>query len=326
MEIAALVGSLGVFISLWSLPAHSVDTTCGYRAASQEVGQMPAKYIDEASGLVSLGDGRFFVINDSGDIPRFFRIDVKQLPAKVEEFRIVGWKPFDLEDLSIGPCPSPLEGECLALADIGDNRESRTSISVGFFPLEPLAATVKKPFSVKPAKIIRLKYPGKSSFNAEAFAILDRDVAVIITKNQSRKSREAEAARVFEVDLLKTEMREVGRWDVPEWVKDRGLAGLVTGMSVHPSERGNNERRVLLLTYQKAIELNVSMTKVQDPKALNYWNVVSRRVLGLDYLEQQEAIAYDIKDNGFFYTTELPLKFLGSKTAPIRFVEKVKCP
>lgn len=286
---------------------------------------MPAQYIDEASGLVSLGDCRFFVINDSGDVPRFFRIDVKQLPAKVEDFRIVGWKPFDLEDLAIGPCPSPMEGECLALADIGDNRESRTSISIGFFTLESLAPTGKKPISVKPGKVIQLKYPGKSSFNAEAFAILDRDVAVIITKSQSHKSREAEAARVFEIDLLKTEMREAGRWDVPGWVKDRGLAGLVTGMSVHSSERGNKERRILLLTYQKAIELNVNMTKVEDPKALNYWNIVSRRVLGLDYLEQQEAIAYN-KDNGFFYTTELPLKFLGSKTAPIRFVEKVKCP
>lgn len=328
--IAAVVGSLGVVVSLWGQAAHGVDMNCGYHAVSQEVGQLPGQYIDEASGLVSLGDGRFFVINDSGDVPRFFRIDIKQAPAKVEDFRIVGWKPFDLEDLAIGPCPTPLEGECLALADIGDNRESRSSISIGFFALDSLgSASLKsaadKPISVKPAKIIRLKYPGKSSFNAEAFAILDRDVAVIVTKSQSRKSREAEAARVFEVDLLKTQMHEVGRWDVPEWVKDRGLAGLVTGMSVHPSEIGNKERRLLLLTYQKAIELNVNMTKVQESKALNYWNVVSRRVLGLDYLEQQEAIAYN-KDNGFFYTTELPLKFLGTKTAPIRFVEKVKCP
>lgn len=305
--------------------AHGVIPSCEYRATSQEMGQMPGKYIDEASGLVSIGEGRFFVINDSGDVPRFFRIDVNHLPAKVEEFRIAGWKPFDLEDLSIGPCPSPLEGECLALADIGDNRESRATISIGFFALSSLPAEIKKPFSVKPSQLIQLKYPGKASYNAEAFAVLDRDVAMIVTKNQSRKSREAAPARVFEIDLLKKEMREVGQWDVPEWVKDRGLAGLVTGMSVHPSERGQSERRVLLLTYQKAIELNISMTKVQDGKGPNYWNVVSRRVLGLDYLEQQEAIAYN-KDNGFFYTTELPLKFLGSKTAPIRFVEKVKCP
>lgn len=324
-----MVVGLCALVSLWSLPAQGVSSSCEYHAASREIGQMPAQYIDEASGLVSLGGGKFFVINDSGDVPRFFRIDVKQVPAKVEEFRITGWKPFDLEDLAIGPCPSPLEGDCLALADIGDNRESRTSVSIGFFELTSLPAEVptdvKRPISLKPAKIVRLNYPAKASFNAEAFAVLDRDVGLIVTKSQSRKSREAQPAKVFEVDILKKEMREVGRWDVPEWVKDRGLAGLVTGMSVHPSERGQTERRVLLLTYQRAVELNIDMTKVQDAKGPNYWNVVSRRVLGLDYLEQQEAIAYN-KDNGFFYTTELPLKFLGSKTAPIRFVEKVKCP
>lgn len=326
LGIAATVAGLAAFVSTWAQPAHSVGVNCDYRAASQEIGQMPSQYIDEASGLVSLGEGRFFVINDSGDLPRFFRIDVNHSPAKVEDFRIVGWKPFDLEDLSIGPCPSPTSGECLALADIGDNRESRSFVSIGFFALDSLPEkTASKPVPVKPVKVVRLKYPAKSSYNAEAFAILDRDVGVIVTKSQSRKSREAESAKVFEVDLLKGEMRLVGIWEVPDWVKDRGLAGLVTGMSVLPSERGNTERRVLLLTYQKAVEINVSMTKVQDPKAANYWKVVSRRVLGLDYLEQQEAIAYS-KDGGFFYTTELPLKFLGQKTAPIRFVEKVKCP
>lgn len=330
---AILIGAISwVFFSRPS-DAQGVSDTCEYHAPSQEFGQLPAHLIDEASGLISMGGSRFFVINDSGDEPRFFRADVKGKPAAVEEIKIDGWKPFDLEDLSIGPCPSPLQGECLALADIGDNRESRPSIAIGFFPLSSIPEKIAQPFALKPAQIVRLKYPQekiakkarKAAYNAEAFGILDRDQAVIVTKNQSRKSREAEPAKVFFVDLKEKAMRKVGEWDVPTWVKDRGLAGLVTGMSLHPSERGQTQRRMLLLTYRNAIELSVDLTKVEDEKLPNHWNIVSRRVLGLDYLEQQEAIAYN-EGGGFFYTTELPMKFLGSKVAPLRVVEKVKCP
>ncbi len=324
-----MTGGLSCCISLWSFDARGVSESCDYRAASREVGQMPSEFVDEASGLVSLGGGRFYVINDSGDRPRFFRVNIRSKPTGVEEFLIEGWKPFDLEDLALGPCPQPMAGECLALADIGDNRESRPSIAIGFFPLKDLEQKVEKPISVKPGKIVRLKYPkdesGKRSYNAEAFALLGNERAVIITKNQSRKSREAEPATVFEADLVKAELRKVGTWNVPTWVKDRGLAGLVTGMSVHPSELGLEERRFLLLTYQNAVELRVNMTKVQGDGVVSDWKIVSKRVIGLDYLEQQEAIAYN-EDNGFFYTTELPLKFLNSKAAPIRLVEKVKCP
>lgn len=310
--------------------APAFGENCRYRAVSEQVGQLPVDPIDEASGMVwDPASKSFFLINDSGDLPRFFRVKHAALArdkvSEIHEIRFEKWKAFDLEELSIGPCPSPLTGDCLALADIGDNRDRRKHVEIGFVPMQTLRAETP-PKKVKIEKVVRLKYPERAS-NAEAFAMLEQDRAVIVTKSQDRKTREAQAASVFHVDLAKATMQKVAEFDVPTWVTNKGFGGLVTGMSVVPGARGF-PRKMLLLTYQYAIELEVlsesgrnAKTKVEREE----WKVRARRVLDLDYLEQQEAVAYD--DQGrFFYTTEVPMKVFGAKYAPIRMVEKVKCP
>jgi hypothetical protein len=132
---------------------------------------------------------------------------------------------------------------------------------------------------------------------------------------------------VFEVDLARSQLTQVAEFDVPSWVSNRGLGGLVTGMSIYPGSRGP-AMKLMLLTYQYAVELDVSSdtepggrTKVEK----TVWKVRARRVLDLEYLEQQEAVAYDERGR-VFYTTEVPMKVFGSKFAPVRMIEKVKCP
>lgn len=324
----ALALSVGAASVSGAQPA--LEESCRYRPVSEQIGQLPVDPIDEASGMVwDPVSKSFFVINDSGDKPRFFRVKraglMRDQTSAVHEIRFENWKAFDLEDLSLGPCPSPISGDCLALADIGDNRDRRKHIEIAFVPMKALRAETPQ-LKVKIEKVVRLKYPDRPS-NAEAFSILDRDRAVIITKNQDRKTREARAAGVFEVDLKSAKMNKVAEFDVPSWVANKGLGGLVTGMSVVPGARGF-PRKMILLTYQNAIELEVLLstspggkTKVED----DGWKVRARRVLDLDYLEQQEAVAYD-EEGRVYYTTEVPMKVFGAKHAPIRMIEKVKCP
>jgi hypothetical protein len=126
------------------------------------------------------------------------------------------------------------------------------------------------------------------------------------------------------VDFESAKIAHVGELDVPAWVKDQGLAALVTGLAV--AEKSSRSVRMVLLTYRDAIELTFD-TDIMGSNAWppRPWSVKSRSVLKIDPLEQQEAIAFDKKGTGFYYTTEQPLTILGFKTAGIRWAEKMTC-
>jgi hypothetical protein len=310
--------------------APETSTSCETRVKTREIGKFPTDPIDEASGLALAPDGQhFFVTNDSGDLPRFFR--TKLDGTAVEEFRMheiidgkqKPWKPFDVEDLSVGPCPGKQLGDCLVLADIGDNRDRRKFVELVFIRLVDIPASAERPKSVLISKRLRLNYPDGPR-NAEAFSVLSSRYGVIVSKQQDRKSRATKPAGLYVVDFETAKIGFVGQIDVPTWVKDQGLAALVTGMSV--AEKTARSVRMLILTYRDAIDLvfetDLLSTPVWPPRP---WSVKSRSVLKIDPLEQQEAIAFDKNGTGFYYTTEQPLAMLGFKSAGVRWAEKMTC-
>lgn len=310
---------------LWVSTLRATPTTCETKISTQEVGRFATNPIDEASGLALAPDGQhFFVTNDSGDKPRFFR--TKLDGSNVEEFRVTEngrpWKNFDVEELSVGPCPKGLSGDCLALADIGDNRDRRRQVELAFIPLARLTSS---PVAI--AKKLAFKYPDGPR-NAEAFAMLSARYGLIVTKEQDRRSRATKPAGVYIVDFETSFVAKVGEWDVPTWVRDQGLSALVTGLSVAPASVPGR-LRILLLTYRDAIELVVEtdiLSAAQWPP--RPWSVLSRAILKIDPLDQQEAVTYNASGTGFYYTSEAPfamLGILGTVTAPIRFAESVVC-
>ncbi|CAN5398940.1 hypothetical protein BH10BDE1_BH10BDE1_19840 [soil metagenome] len=319
-----------------SLGASETSSSCEARIETREIGKFSVDPIDEASGLALAPDGEhFFVTNDSGDLPRFFR--TKLDGSSIEDFRIheivagaqKSWKPFDAEELNVGSCPKELGGDCLVIADIGDNRDRRKFVELVFIRLSdipaPLSVTTKnsKPISVPVSKKLRLVYPDGPR-NAEAFAVLNSRFGVIVSKQQDRKSRATRPAGVYVVDFETAKIAHVAELDVPAWVKDQGLAALVTGLSV--AERTSRSVRMVLLTYRDAIELsfetNIMSSVTWPPRP---WSVKARSVFKIDPLEQQEAITFDKKGTGFYYTTEQPLTILGFKSASIRWAEKMTC-
>ncbi len=340
--------SFGIFCGLFGLNFAHVKASegasqvsmqvCEATLTTKETGRFPVDPIDEASGLALSATGsHFFVTNDSGDLPRFFRTRLDG--TAVEDFRmkemrdgkLKAWKPFDVEELALGPCPKGLNGDCVVLADIGDNRDRRKGVELGFFRVEdlpnPPTGAVRSPLApvdVTLAKKIRFTYPDGPR-NAEAFAVLSPRYGVIVTKQQDRKSRASQPAGVYVVDFETSLVEKVATWDVPSWVRDQGLGGLVTGMSVFRSPHGSGFRFVLL-TYRDVIEVNVTsdlLVKTTWPP--RPWSISSRSIFKVDVLEQQEAISFDKSGAGFYYTTEAPLAILGFKYAAIRYVEKMAC-
>ena len=116
--------------------------------------------------------GIFWTHNDSGD-PLLYAVDAQGRTAGT--VRVMGAAVQDWEDISRAPCPG---GDCLFVADIGDNQAARPFVTVYRIP-EP-APTAEQS---APAEAIRLRYPDGAQ-DAEAMFVLNGAIHVV-TKGET---------------------------------------------------------------------------------------------------------------------------------------------
>lgn len=117
--------------------------------------------------------GIFWTHNDSGD-PVLYAVDAQGRTAG--RVRVAGASLEDWEDVALAPCPAG--GDCLYVADIGDNDADRASITVYRVP-EPAPGAAES----APATAIRLRYPD-GAHDAEALFVLN-GVIHVVTKGES---------------------------------------------------------------------------------------------------------------------------------------------
>jgi hypothetical protein len=131
--------------------------------------------IHESSGAaVSRSQpGIFWTHNDSGD-PVLYAVDAEGRTAG--RVRVSGASVEDWEDIALAPCPAG--GDCVYVADIGDNDAERPSITVYRVP-EPTPGATES----APATAIRLRYPD-GAHDAEALFVLN-GVIHVVTKGES---------------------------------------------------------------------------------------------------------------------------------------------
>ena len=132
--------------------------------------------VHEASGAAPSRRtaGVFWTHNDSGD-PVVHAIDAQgQAAGRV---RVAGAQVEDWEDVAVGPCAGG--GDCLYIADIGDNQANRASVTVWRVP-EPAPGDAE----TRPAEAIRLRYPDGAQ-DAEALFVLPDGSIHIVTKGET---------------------------------------------------------------------------------------------------------------------------------------------
>lgn len=90
--------------------------------------------------------------NDSGHAPDLFAIgpDGRSLGT----VRLQNVQPVDWEDLDVGPCPDDSSSACLYIADIGDNLEARSTVSIHVVPEPSFDAR-----TVPPPRSYLMRYP-----------------------------------------------------------------------------------------------------------------------------------------------------------------------
>ena len=161
-----------LFLTVSPLPASAQNSARTWSSGSRMCTHTNPE-IKETSGLSRSTYKRkvLFLHNDSGDSARFFAVGRKCKTKAVITVR--GVQPKDWEDMASGP------DHTLWFGDIGDNGESRTSISV---------TRVKEPKKIRNRSIksttYTLAYPD-GAHNAEAMMVRPRSGRLyVITKNR----------------------------------------------------------------------------------------------------------------------------------------------
>lgn len=266
------------------------------------LGYLDTKHVPEASGLaVSRQFKRFYHINDSGNQVEFF--SSKRDGEETMPIGIAGFSASDTEDMALGPCPLTKD-TCIAVGDIGDNRERRSSINIAFIQeLETF------PKSVTPQAIRSFRYPDRAH-NAESMAVLPNGDLIIITKEKiggtsfifrARKSSYVDKASEAVV------LEKIGEFNFYSVTKDKFLGGLATGMTV-----SSDGKKFAVLTYNLIVEFNVDLSQ-EDIRSKDWKEGVEYRIVPSITLSQQESISYDDDEQSLIYTTEFANIVVGSR-------------
>jgi len=195
------------------------------------LGRLPAR-VSESSG-VAPSEAHADVLwthNDGGE-GVLYAISVDG-GARRASVGVVGAEAVDWEDLARGPCPGGgARGDCLFIADIGDNDATRESVRILVVP-EP--ERLEDAMEIAPLVTVAFRYP-EGATDAEALAIGSDGRALIVSKGMDGD------ARVYELapDAFTgggDGVREA-RLVTPLPIDVRRAGGSVTGAALSPDGR-----------------------------------------------------------------------------------------
>ncbi len=125
------MGLILLSLAAWANRAKPPAAVC---VAWDEAGPLTDAEIDvdESSGVAAstVEEGLYYTLNDAGGDRNLYLFD--ELGATRALQLVVGATNTDWEDLASGPCPGG--GDCLYIADIGDNDDSRGFITIWIVP------------------------------------------------------------------------------------------------------------------------------------------------------------------------------------------------
>jgi hypothetical protein len=133
------------------------------------------EHVHESSGAAwsPRGGGLLWTHNDSGD-PELVGVDERG--AERARVRLTGATVTDWEDIAAAPCAG---GHCLYVADIGDNKAERRSITIYRVPEPAPGAT-----ATAPAEALNATYPDGPQ-DAEAIFVLPDGTLHVVSKGET---------------------------------------------------------------------------------------------------------------------------------------------
>ncbi|HET9066649.1 MAG TPA: hypothetical protein VFN22_12585 [Gemmatimonadales bacterium] len=251
-------------------------------------GRTTAKALGEASGAVAslANPGVYWTIGDSGNPPELLATDsAGMLRARIT---IVGATNVDWESVGLGACGA---ARCIYIADTGDNRERRASVTIYRIP-EPILPGPSGGLRI-PAERLTMRYPDHPH-DVEATGVLPGGDLLLVTKGRSG------AVVAFIVPARSWGLNRTVRatlLDTLPILPHAGTGRLVTGLAVDPTSP-----RIAIRTYRDIYLFD----RDEATGRLTPHQWIQCNILGTE--PQGEGIAWDgpgwdfllISERGFF--------------------------
>ena len=296
---------LTFLLSVSLIPLIAINTACSNTLNKTDhpgftiAGQINDKRIKESSGLAysTRSERVLWTINDSGNKAEIYAINVKG--ERLGTVKLKGVKNKDWEDIS----SFKYQGKSyLLIADVGDNKAKRDSLSLHFIK-EPQLKRLSKnnKLKISPAWSIDFSYEdGPRDCESVAVNMTDQQVMLLSKRNHppvlyqlplvnhSNKGKQI-AKRVMPLSNLPP----ANPTDITN-LKHMAFNGQPTAMDI--SQDGKS---AIVLTYVRAYYF-------YNPQANNSRDVFQTKphIIDLPYLEQAEAISFGSNNQTVFITSE----------------------
>ena len=265
--------------------------TCSSYNEPETVGRM-IRDIVEVSGMIqsSFDPNVFWVHNDSGGAAELYAITLDE--TLIATIQLENAVARDWEDISLGPCSSSNNTNCIYIGDIGDNDHRFGSVSIYRF-VEPDPSEGDQ--TITNVETGRFNYPNGPQ-NAEAL-IVDQDSNIwILTKKED--SFDLFTATFTANETVSLSLENEIQFD--EFVQNN--EELVTG-----ADFNRESKRLLVRTYSSILEYRLS-----PEQTLHNLDQITPLLLPSGEDEQGEAITYG--QNGYYHVSEggrPPIWFVG---------------
>jgi len=274
--------------------APQSGATCpAFENGGEKVGKLANDAIDEASGLAASRrhGNRFWTHNDSGGEARVFLLDRSGGDAGVLDLE--GIEATDWEDIAVGPCEAGGDRSCIYVADVGDNKRKRESVSVTRVPEPALPDGEADGWSTDDATTVEFTYPDGPR-NAETLLVHPKTAEMyVIEKTPDERATVYEVPREFgggKNGDAAVEAEAVNELEVDQ----SPVGGLITGGDVAPSGEAFTVR-----TYVKIFTFCAEDGEPFE-KAFEAEAVVSLP----RFTFQSEALAYGPDGESIWFTSE----------------------
>lgn len=284
---------------LFILSLSNAQELCGSWEKGETLGHLPS-VIDESSGMrfSTSFSQRLYHTNDSwSQAPKFFLSDSSG--GQPEEIFLEGVQGFkrdiDIEGMDVAICP---QGQCIFLADIGDNLSERPKLHILITPEQEYWESAVIP------RVLTLTYPD-GPHDAESFAVHPNGDLYILTK---------------EVFPIKAPPARLYRLSYDDWIIEKESYGLeyltsidlrsLSGSSVEvlshiatDMDISSDGQRLLILTYGEVFELGLDVSSLVANSV--FPSTIPYKKIEVVTLLQQESISYVPEAYGFIYTAEV---------------------
>ena len=222
--------------------------------------------------------GALWTVSDGGNPTELHLIDTTG--ALLTTQPLTGVTNTDWEEVALGPCPG---GQCLYIADVGDNAERRTEVSI-YRLVEPrLTGSLPTTLPPRSAEVLRFRYPD-GPHDVEAMEVNAAGDVLLITKGRSG------GVLLFKLPATSWGQPAVvaERLDSLPIVANGGTGRLVTGAGLSP-----DGSRLMVRTYRDlypfAVNPNGTLRPLGKPTACD---ILGREPQGeaVDWLDNERLV------------------------------------